>query len=198
MKEEKKEEINEIKKENIKEEKNEVIDEIKKEDIKEEKKKKVKQKKDTDEVSLTKEEIEQINNKLKEAEEKALRTQAELINYRKRKDEEVSRMLNYCNEDIIMDILPSMDNLQRALLQEEDSALKTGVTMIYNALNSTLQKYGVKEIEALNKKFDASVHQAVTTDNNPDVEPDIITEVLQKGYMLKDKVIRPAMVKVNK
>ncbi len=149
-------------------------------------------------ITVTEAQVEEVNKRLREAEEKALRSNAELINYRKRKDEEVSRMMQFCNEDLIMDILPSLDNLERALASNEDSKLKEGVNMIYKALRSTLEKYGVKEIEALDKKFDANLHQAVTTDSVKDKEKDIILEVLQKGYTLKNKVIRPAMVKVNK
>ncbi len=149
-------------------------------------------------ITVTEAQVEEVNKRLKEAEEKALRSNAELINYRKRKDEEVSRIMQFCNEDLIMDILPSLDNLERALNTSEDTKLKEGVNMIYKALRSTLEKYGVKEIEALDKKFDANLHQAVTTDSVKDKEEDIILEVLQKGYTLKGKVIRPAMVKVNK
>ena len=148
-------------------------------------------------VVLTKKEFEELNQKLKEAEDKSVRAVAELVNYRKRKDEEISRMLKYANEGLILDILPSMDNLERALNTGEDSKLKEGVNMIYSMLKNTLENYGVKEIEAEGIMFDASVHQAVAKDNNPDKESGIITEVMQKGYTLYDKVIRPAMVKVN-
>lgn len=182
-----------------KEEKNVIEKEINNEnkehkDIKNTKKEKHKEKT----ITVTEAQVEEVNKRLKEAEEKALRSNAELINYRKRKDEEVSRMMMFCNEGLIMDILPSLDNLERALNTSEDTKLKEGVNMIYKALRSTLEKYGVKEIEALDKKFDANLHQAVTTDSVKGKEEDIILEVLQKGYTLKDKVIRPAMVKVNK
>ena len=69
--------------------------------------------------------------------------------------------------------------------------------MIYASLTKVLEKYGVKEIEALGKVFDENVHQAVMTESNDEKEKDVITEVYQKGYMLKDKLLRPAMVKVN-
>ena len=143
------------------------------------------------------EEKEKLNNLLKEAENKATRMAAELVNYRKRKDEEVSRLLNFCNEGLIYDLLPTLDNLERALSQDDDSKLKEGVNMIYTMLKSTLEKYGLKEIEALNVKFDENVHHAVAKDNDKKKESGIITEVMQKGYTLKGKVIRPAMVKVN-
>ena len=148
--------------------------------------------------TYSKEQIEEFNNTLKNAEEKALRAQAELINYRKRKDDEVSKMLNYCNEGIITDLLLTIDNLERALKEDDNSKLKEGVNMIYTSFKNTLEKYGLKEIEAEGKKFDANIHQAVTTDSVKDVDEGVILEVMQKGYMLKDKVIRPAMVKVNR
>ena len=149
-------------------------------------------------VVLTKAQAEEITTKLKDAEDKAMRAVADLVNYRKRKDEETARMLNFCNEGLITDLLPSIDNLERALMQEDDSKLKEGVTMIYTMIKNTLESYGLKEIEALGLKFDPNYHQAVTTDSVKDKEEDVVLDVLQKGYTLKGKVIRPAMVKVNK
>ena len=171
---------------------------INKKDKKEEKDK------SEEKVSITKEEIEAMNNKINEAEEKALRAQAELINYRKRKDEETEKKLKYANEDLILEILPILDNFERAIkmdddnLEDEVSKFLQGVKMIYASLTKTLEKYGVTEIKALGEVFDPNYHQAVMTDSQEDKPVEVITEVFQKGYMLKDKVIRPAMVKVNK
>ena len=172
---------------------------------------KTKKKKEEVKIEITKEEIEAINNKALEYEKKAneneenyLRAKADLINYRKRKDEEVSKMLKYANEDLILEILPVLDNFERAIkmdddnLEDEVSKFLSGVKMIYASLTSILEKYGVTEIKSLGEKFDANIHQAVMTDEVKDKEKDIILEVYQKGYMLKDKLLRPAMVKVNK
>ncbi len=172
---------------------------------------KTKKKKEEEKIEITKEEIEAINNKALEYEKKAneneenyLRAKADLINYRKRKDEEVSKMLKYANEDLILEILPVLDNFERAIkmdddnLEDEVSKFLSGVKMIYASLTSILEKYGVTEIKSLGEKFDANIHQAVMTDEVKDKEKDIILEVYQKGYMLKDKLLRPAMVKVNK
>lgn len=173
------------------------------EKVKKKDKKDIKETKEEEKVSLTKEEIEAMNNKINEAEEKALRAQAELINYRKRKDEETDRKLKYANEDLILEILPVLDNFERAIkmdddnLEDEVSQFLSGMKMIQKGLINALEKFGVKEIEALDKPFDANVHQAVMTESDPNKEKDIIIEVYQKGYMLKDKVIRPSMVKVN-
>ena len=162
-------------------------------------------------IEVTKEEVEEVNKKALEFEKKAieneenyLRAKADLINYRKRKDEEVEYKLKYANEGLILDILPIIDNFERAIkldnekMGEETSNLLSGIKMIYASLNSTLEKYGVTEIKALGEKFDANYHQAVMTDEVADKEKEIILEVYQKGYMLKDKLLRPSMVKVNK
>lgn len=173
-------------------------EEIKNKEEKKEHKNK-KQEKKEEVVKLTKEEIEAINKKASDAENEALRAKAELINYRKRKDEEVERLLKFANEDLVVELLPTLDNFERAIKMENaDSPLLDGMKMVYSSLVSTLEKYGVKEIKAEGEKFDANLHEAVITESKEGVEEDIILEVFQKGYTLKDKVIRPAMVKVNK
>ena len=155
-------------------------------------------------VELTKEEVEAMNKKISEAEEKALRMQAELINYRKRKDEEVEKKLKYANSDLILEMLPVLDNFERAIkmdddnLEDEVSQFLSGIKMVYANMVNALEKFGVKEIEALDKEFDANYHEAVMTESIKDKKEGIVLEVYQKGYMFKDKVIRPAMVKVNK
>ena len=83
-------------------------------------------------------------------------------------------------------------------LEDEVSQFLSGMKMVYASLTKAIEKFGAKEIEALGKPFDATYHQAVMTEEVKDKEKDIVLEVYQKGYMLKDKVIRPAMVKVNK
>lgn len=83
-------------------------------------------------------------------------------------------------------------------MESADSKLLDGMKMVYQALVSALEKYGVKEIKAEGEKFDANLHEAVITESKKGIEEDVILEVFQKGYTLKDKVIRPAMVKVNK
>lgn len=147
--------------------------------------------------------IEKLKKEIEEYKEQSLRDKAELINYRKRKDEEVVRMLKYANEDLVKELLPTIDNLERALKLEEDaesedvSKFLSGVKLIYCSTIATLEKYGVKAIDGANKLFDPTYHQAVMTEQVEGVEPGMVLEVLQKGYLLKDKVIRPAMVKVS-
>lgn len=144
-----------------------------------------------------------LEKDLKDAEDKILREKAETINFRRRVEEEQLRFFKYHNEEIIKSVLPIIDNFKRAIdmddtnLDDELSKFLLGFKMIYNDLDGILKSYEVKEIEALNKPFDANYHNAVSTEKVKDVEPGIVTAVLQKGYMLKDRVIRPAMVKVS-
>ena len=158
--------------------------------------------------------VSELEGKLKEAEENILKEKAETINYRKRKDEEVSKMLKYCNEDLVEEILPTLDNFERAIklddtnLTDELSKFLEGFKLIYCHLTNALEKYGVKAIDGNNKPFDPTYHNAVMVEKVEGVKPGmvvedeskpsgVVLEVLQKGYLLKDKVIRTAMVKVS-
>lgn len=160
-----------------------------------------------EEVKVTKKEkknkekelIEALNLKIKELEDKNLRVTSEMINSNRRKDEECNRLLKYKDEDIIMDLLQVVDNFERALsVKSTDENYQKGFDMIYAGLRSVLDKYEVKEIECLGLEFDPMYHQAVLTDHIEGKKDNEIIEVMQKGYTYKDKVIRPAMVKVNK
>lgn len=150
-----------------------------------------------------KEKIEELENKIKVLEEQNLRERAESINFRKRKEEETARILKFCNEDLIKEILPTIDNFERAIKMDDDnlddevSKYLSGIKMIYCNLINTLEKYGVKAIDGFNKPFDPTYHQAVMTESKDGMEAGMVIEVLQKGYLLKDRVIRPAMVKVS-
>ncbi len=168
-----------------------------KEEIKEEKKVKKKSEKQVKKECK----CDEKDLKIKELEDVLLRLKADNINYRKRKDEEVSKMLEYANEDIVKDILPIVDNFERAIkldddnLDDELSKFLAGFKMIYCHIIEALEKYGVKAIDGDNKEFNPIYHQAVLTEKGE--TPGMVIEVLQKGYLLKDKVIRPAMVKVS-
>jgi molecular chaperone GrpE len=149
-------------------------------------------------------ELKLLTDKIAELEEKLLRNQAELINFKRRKEEEVSKLLEYSNLELIREILPILDNFERAIKMDDDdltdevSRFLEGFKMIYSEFRRILNDFGVTEIEALDQLFDPTYHEAVMTDENKDKESGIVLEVLQKGYKLKDRVIRPAMVKVNK
>ncbi len=135
--------------------------------------------------------------------EKVKLAQAELINYRRRKDEETASILKYSNQDIIGELLPIVDNFERSVnideskVSDEFKKYFVGFKMMYTNLQAVLAKYGVTEINRVGEVFDPSQEQALLTDNNPELDDDIVTEVLLKGYKLKDRVIRPASVKIN-
>ena len=161
-----------------------------------------KEKHENKKVKKLEHEIEELEAKLKEAENKVLLAKADSINYRKRKDEEVTRILKFSNEDIVTEMLPVIDNFESAIkmdddnLEDEVSKFLSGFKMIYCNLVTILEKFDVKAIDGANKPFDPTYHQAVMTEKC-DMEPGMVIEVLRKGYILKDKVIRPAMVKVS-
>ena len=112
-------------------------------------------------------------------------------------------MLKFSNEDLVKELLPTIDNFERAIKMDDDdltdevSKFLEGFKMIYCSFVNTMEKYEVKAIDGINKPFDPTYHQAVMTEKREGVEPGIVIEVLQKGYLLKDKVIRPAMVRVS-
>ena len=147
--------------------------------------------------------IEALALQVKSLEEKLKYKDAELINYRKRKDDEVSNLLRYSNADIVLQMLTIVDDLERAIslddnvLDDEVSKFLNGFKMIYTRLIKILNDFEVTEIDALNKEFNPNYHSAVLTGKDEKKESNIVLEVLQKGYMYKDKVIRVAMVKVN-
>lgn len=139
-----------------------------------------------------------------ELEEKYMRLQAEYLNFKTRTQTEVSRMLQYEGEDFIKEILNVKDNFERAVmmddsdLSDEVSRFLSGFKMILGNLTALMDKYEVKEIECLGLEFDPHVAEAVLTDHDETKPENVVLEVLTKGYKYKDKVIRHAMVKVNK
>lgn len=149
------------------------------------------------------EESELLSKRIKELEDNLLRSQAELINYKRRKDEEVDRIIKYSEEDILKGFLPILDNFERAInmddsnLDDEVSKFLEGFKLMHKQIRELLSKFEVKEIDCLDKEFDPTYQQAVVMDKDENKESGIVLEVLQKGYMYKDRVLRTAMVKVN-
>jgi molecular chaperone GrpE len=149
------------------------------------------------------EEIHTLQEEKKQLEEKVKLAQAESINYRRRKDEETESLLKFANQGIITEIIPIVDNFERAInkdeneLSEELKKYFVGFKMMYSQLVDVLKKYGVEEINRVGEVFDPKQEQALLTDSREDLEDEVVIEVLLKGYKLKDRVIRPASVKIN-
>lgn len=162
-----------------------------------------KQPEEKSDTSKYEEQIKKLQEENKQLTEKVKLTQAELINYRKRKDEEVQTLLKYANVDIVSEILNVVDNFERAITHANDSEnaelkkYNDGINMIYTNLKSILNKFGVEEINRVGEVFNPNEEQALLTDSVEDKEDEVVLEVLQKGYKLKDRVIRPASVKIN-
>lgn len=137
-------------------------------------------------------------------EEKYIRLQAEYLNFKSRTQNEISKMLKYEGESLIKQILTIKDNFERACilddndLSDEVSKFLSGFKMILGTLTSILESIGVKEIDCLGKEFDPHFEEAVLTEHDVNKPENVVLEVFTKGYMYKDKLIRPAMVKVNK
>jgi molecular chaperone GrpE len=137
------------------------------------------------------EEVEILNNRL-------LRLQADFLNYKSRTEKEKLSSYGNAVSDMILDLLPVVDNLERALNTDksENNTFKEGVQMVYTQLIGILDKKGLKEVESLHKQFDHNVHYGVAFEASDEFEDGIILDVLQKGYTVNDKLVRPAMVRI--
>lgn len=158
-----------------------------------EEKKKEKKKKFFDKE---KEELRSANLELKE---KVLRITAEMQNMRRRYDLDMQSLYKYDGYDLVEKLLPILDNFDRALKIKTEGSEKflEGFNMIYENLISILNSKGITELDCLNKEFDPNIMNAVVTEVNNELEENTVLEVLQKGYMYNDRLIRPAMVKVS-
>ena len=147
------------------------------------------------------EKIQELEKLAKDNEEKYLRLYAEFENYKRRIQNENQINKTYQAQGVLTDILPSIDNIERALQIEGDDesfkSLQKGVQMVHESLLRALKDNGLEEIQAEGQEFDPNLHQAVVQDDNPDFKSGEVTQELQKGYKLKDRVLRPSMVKVN-
>lgn len=133
----------------------------------------------------------------RELKDRVLRTLADYENYRKRSDREKQDYFKYALADMIRDLLPILDNFDRALDHaEEGDDFHKGVLLIYKQLNDILKRHGVTSIDEANVRFDPNIHEAVVREENSSVPTQTVVAVLQKGYFLHDRVLRPAMVKV--
>jgi molecular chaperone GrpE len=149
----------------------------------------------------TLEELEAWKKKAEEHYEMFLRARADLDNYRKRVRKEKEESAKYAVAPLAEAILPVVDNLERALAAggnaSDAKALHEGVEMVYRQLLQVLRQVGVEPIEAVGQPFDPHLHNAVMQEKTSDAKPGIVVAELQKGYRFKDRVLRPAMVKVS-
>ena len=155
-----------------------------------------------------KDKVAELEKKISELEEEVAKQKnayfkayADTENLRKRLQSEAETTRKYRIQSIALEVLPVLDSMERALaVQSDDENIKNyvkGFEMIHDQLVAVLEKEGVKEIDALNQPFDHNVHQALMQEPVEGVESGIVVEVLQKGYMLKDRVLRAALVKVS-
>lgn len=132
-----------------------------------------------------------------EAEARALRVQADFDNFRRRSRKETEEAGKRANADLITTILPVLDNFERALKMMQESAERDGVEMIFKQMQQVLENAGLQEIEAQGAVFDPNIHQAVLQEAVDDERKGKVLMVMQKGYLLGDKLIRAAVVQVG-
>ena len=139
-------------------------------------------------------EVESLNDRL-------LRLHAEFENYKKRMARERGEFVKLANEGLILEFLPVLDNLERAVgmakSRRDSQGVVEGLESILRLLQTTLEKSGVKAIEALDRAFDPNLHQAVAQVESPDGRDNIVVEEVRKGYLLEGRLLRPTMVKVS-
>ncbi len=180
-------------------EKNKKEKKLKKEEEKEIKEEE--QQASSEEKNPLEEEIEKLNEELAKAKNDMARAYADTENMKKRLQNEADQVKKYRFQQAGLEILPILDGMERALMvqSENEEVLNyvKGFEMIHQQLLNVLTNEGVKEIEALGKPFDHNTMQALMQEAKEDTEPGIVIEVMQKGYMLKDRILRPALVKVS-
>ena len=178
--------------------KNEKLEELKKKH-----ERKIRRQENKEEKDKKDEMIKSLSDNVQELQNKLLYQQAEFANYKKRREEETRNMLKYQNFDMALEIITIVDSLERAIavpadkLSEDVKKYLDGFRIMYNNLVNILNKFEIHEIDCLNKEFDHNTCQALMTEHVDGIEAGIVVSVLQKGYILKDKLLRPALVKVS-
>ena len=148
-------------------------------------------------------EIEQLQQQVADANDQVLRIQAEMQNVRRRVERDVENAHKYALDKFSADLLPVVDNLERALGSisaddESQKAVAEGIELTLKSLVDVLIRFKIEPIDPAGQPFDANLHQAVSMVPNPDLEPNTVMDVFQKGYTLNGRLIRPAMVIVSK
>ena len=153
---------------------------------------------ETDPCEALKKENMELQTKVDELKNAYAKAYADTENMKKRLEKDFETRSRYQMASFAKELLPVLDNCERALAQATtDDAYRKGVEMIYSQLQNALIKEEITEIEALNQPFDGNWHQALMSEEKEGVESGIVIEVLQKGYKIKDRILRPAMVKVS-
>lgn len=154
-----------------------------------------------DRIAELRQTIEQLESEQEELKNRLLRVQADYDNFRRRTKEEKTAAAKYKAQSIAEKLLPVLDNFERGLNveaeSEETKSLLQGMEIVYRQLKDVFEAENIKEIEAEGKPFDPEFHEAVMQVEDEEYEANTVVEVVQKGYVLNDRVIRPAMVKVT-
>lgn len=145
------------------------------------------------------EKIAELQNEINRLKNAYALAYADTENLKKRLESEAATSKKYRIQSFALEILPVLDNLERALnaVENKEDQFYKGVKMIYDQLISALDKEGVKEVDCIDKEFDPKFQQSIMVEKKEGVKPNTVIEVLQKGYMLKDRVLRAAMVKIS-
>ena len=151
-----------------------------------------------EEIEALKGQVEKLTGDLQEKKDRLLRLQADFDNFRRRSAKEREEISAVVTQNFCKDMLPLLDNFERAMAAEtkDVEAFQKGVEMIFTQFQEVLKKNGLEQIEAVGQKFDPNFHQAVLRVEDPEREDDTVAQELQKGYMVKGRVIRPSMVQV--
>ncbi len=146
--------------------------------------------------------LKELESKIENLRDQLLRKAAEFENYKRRTENEVSTVYKFANEGLITELLPVLEDFNRMmkLLDEKHDmeTFKKGIDIVYDKFRKILEKQGLKEIDSVGKPFDVNLHDALMQEENNKLEPDTITNEIEKGYYLKDKVIKHAKVVVSK
>lgn len=142
-----------------------------------------------------------LEQKLEETTNRVLRMQADYDNFRRRTQKEKESAAKYRSQSLAEKLIPALDNFERGMMidaqSEETKSLLQGMEIVYRQFKEALAEEGIEPIESVGQPFDPHLHQAIMQTESDEFESNVVVEEMQKGYMLKDRVIRPAMVKVN-
>ena len=161
-----------------------------------------KKKKKEEIIEELKQKVEEKEKELKEARERILYQQADFENFKKLKAKEKQEALKFGNETLVKELLPVIDNLERAIQHgcktEDSKTIVQGVELTLNSFLKVLEKFGVTRVDALEKEFDPNLHEAIAQEPREDKTPGTVVTELQKGYIMDGRLLRPSMVTVAK